>query len=79
NQPANARTLSVALLGGANTGKSTLMNAFLDTKLCMVSPIQQTTIQRQLGVLTKGEVQIRFYDTPGLINNRQKSAWHLPQ
>eukprot|EP01134_Creolimax_fragrantissima_P005897 CFRG5897T1 len=79
NQPKDARTLSVALVGGANTGKSTLINQLMETKLCMVSPVSQTTIQRQLGVFTHGNSQIQFYDTPGFINKQQRKSWRLPQ
>ena len=56
----------VALLGRPNSGKSTLLNALLGEKLSIISARAQTTRGRMLGVLTRPEAQLLFYDTPGV-------------
>ncbi|MBR4279356.1 MAG: GTPase Era, partial [Clostridia bacterium] len=49
-----------------NVGKSTLLNTLLGEKVAIVSRKPQTTRNRITGVLTKGENQYVFTDTPGL-------------
>ncbi|MBI2165206.1 MAG: GTPase Era [Chloroflexi bacterium] len=58
---------TVAIVGRANAGKSTLLNLFMDTKLAAVSPRPQTTWHRILGVKTGDTYQALFLDTPGLM------------
>lgn len=58
---------SVALIGRPNVGKSTLMNKLLDFKLSITSPKPQTSRHRLLGILTKSNYQVLFFDTPGLM------------
>jgi GTP-binding protein Era len=55
-----------ALLGRANAGKSTLLNALLGEKLAITSAHPQTTRGRLLGAVTRPDAQILFHDTPGL-------------
>lgn len=57
----------VAIVGKPNVGKSTLVNDFLGCKLSIVTPKPQTTRKRIMGVLTKENYQIVFYDTPGIM------------
>ena len=57
----------VSILGNPNVGKSSLLNALLQQKLCIVSPKPQTTRHRIMGVITEADYQIIFSDTPGMI------------
>ncbi len=61
---------TVAVIGKANAGKSTLVNVLVGEKVAIVSPKPQTTRNRILGVLTRENYQIAFADTPGLYRQR---------
>ena len=63
----NFKSGYVAIIGKPNVGKSTLINDFLGCKLSIVTPKPQTTRKKIMGVLTKDEYQIVFYDTPGIM------------
>lgn len=56
----------VAVIGRANVGKSTLINAILDEKVSIVSPVAQTTRNLVRGVYHETRGQIVFLDTPGM-------------
>ena len=60
------KTCFVSIMGKPNVGKSTLLNALLGEKVAIVSRKPQTTRNRITGILTKGETQYVFTDTPGL-------------
>lgn len=62
----------VNIFGKPNAGKSTLLNSLMHEKLAIVSPKVQTTRHRIKGILTTGEYQIIFSDTPGIIEPKYK-------
>lgn len=66
------RTGFVAIVGRANVGKSTLLNALTGEKIAIVSKKPQTTRNRITGILTKGETQYVFMDTPGMLQPQNK-------
>ncbi|PVH36406.1 hypothetical protein PAHAL_6G068500 [Panicum hallii] len=79
-------SLSVGIVGAPNAGKSSLTNTMVGTKVAAVSRKTNTTTHEILGVLTKGNTQICFFDTPGLmlghhgfpyrdVTVRVESAW----
>lgn len=63
----NTKAGFVTIFGKPNAGKSTLINALLNFNLSIVNRKVQTTRDRILGVLTEGDYQIVFIDTPGIL------------
>lgn len=56
----------VAIIGKANAGKSSLINAVINEKVSIVSPKPQTTRNNILGIYNDANSQIVFVDTPGI-------------
>ena len=60
------RTGFIAIVGRPNVGKSTLLNTLLGEKVAITSAKPQTTRNRITGILSEGEDQFVFIDTPGI-------------
>jgi GTP-binding protein Era len=56
----------VSILGRPNSGKSTLLNRLVGSKLAIVTEKPQTTRTLVQGVLTLPNAQVVFLDTPGI-------------
>ncbi len=57
----------VNIIGNPNVGKSTLMNALVGEKLCIVTAKAQTTRHRIMGIVNGEDFQIVYSDTPGIL------------
>ncbi|MCM1533891.1 MAG: GTPase Era [Corallococcus sp.] len=64
------KTGFIAIVGFANAGKSTLLNALVRQKVSIVSPKPQTTRDSIMGIWTDDECQIVFVDTPGFLRSK---------
>lgn len=76
------KTITVAVLGAPNAGKSTLVNQLVGSKVSIVSPKVQTTRTTLRGIAMHGKTQIILVDTPGIFRSGStldkamvRSAW----
>ena len=66
------KTIFTAIIGRANTGKSTLLNTLLGEKIAIVSNKPQTTRTKITGITSRGDTQYVFLDTPGIHKPQDK-------
>ena len=67
----------VAMVGRPNVGKSTLTNRLCEEKVAIVSDKAGTTRDSIKGILTKGETQYVFIDTPGIHKPKHLLGEHM--
>ena len=73
----SSKTVFVTIAGRANAGKSSLLNELVGEKIAMVSDKPQTTRTKITGILTKGDIQYVFMDTPGIQKAKNKLGEHM--
>ncbi len=67
----------VTILGKANVGKSTLLNAIIGEKIAAISQKPQTTRQKISGIYNDENCQIVFLDTPGVHDPKNKLGEYM--
>lgn len=72
-----SKTAFVTIAGRTNAGKSSLLNAIVGEKIASVSSKPQTTRTRITGIRNIDDVQLVFFDTPGLHKPVNKLSEHM--
>lgn len=78
----NKKSISVAIIGKPNAGKSLLVNKLVKQKVAAVTYKAQTTRNLIRGIICKDNIQITFIDSPGIFTPKKemeklmvKAAW----
>lgn len=71
------RSAFITIVGIPNVGKSSILNRILGRKIAIVSSKPQTTRTRIMGILTDGDDQLVFIDTPGLHKPRTQLGEYM--
>lgn len=72
-----SKTAFVSIVGRANVGKSSLLNKMVGEKIAAVSSKPQTTRTKITGIVTKGDTQYIFIDTPGMHKAKTKLSEYM--
>jgi len=75
----NGKILNVAILGIPNSGKSTLVNKLVGKELCPQSCRHNTTRKKSRAIYTRGDTQIVFLDTPGVVSTQEVVKFNLEE
>lgn len=73
----DTKSAFIAVVGSPNVGKSTLVNRIVGEKVAIVSKKPQTTRNRISGILTEGDSQMVFLDTPGIHTPKDKLGEYM--
>lgn len=72
----------ISIVGKPNAGKSTLLNKVIGQRISIITPKVQTTRNMIRGIVTKGDTQLVFIDTPGIFEPKKalekamvRAAW----
>ena len=70
------KLLKIALVGKTNAGKSTLLNKIIGETVSIINKKINTTQELIKGIINISNIQIIFYDTPGLNFLKHKDKLH---
>lgn len=79
NNTKQQRSLHIAVIGVPNVGKSTFINNIINHRVCPTSAKVHTTRKSNTAIWTIGQTQLVFYDTPGLVTQREIRKHNLEQ